>query len=80
MRKVEVTPYNKDWSLKYEEEANRVCKIFGCEIIEIYHIGSTSGDGLIAEPIIDIMPVAKDIDRIDAFNTEMVDSGYEPKG
>ncbi len=80
MRKVEVTPYNKNWPLMYEEEAKKLREIFGPEIIEIYHIGSTSIDGLIAKPVIDIMPVVKDVDRVDDFNPTMIDIGYEPKG
>lgn len=80
MRKVKVTPYNTDWPLLYEEETNKLRRIFGPEIIEIYHIGSTSVDGLIAKPVIDIMPVVRDINRIDDFNTAMIDVGYEPKG
>ncbi|PBB04664.1 MULTISPECIES: GrpB family protein [Salimicrobium] len=80
MRKVEVTSYNKDWPFLYEEEANRLRRIFGSEIIEMDHIGSTSVEGLIAKPVIDIMPVVKDIERIDDFNTAMIDIGYEPKG
>lgn len=80
MRKVEVTPYNQNWPLMYEEEANKLRKIFESEIIEIYHIGSTSVDGLIAKPVIDIMPVVTDIDRVDSFNNAMIDIGYKPKG
>jgi len=80
LRKVEVTAYNKDWPLMYEEETVKLRKIFGAEIYKIYHIGSTSVDGLIAKPVIDIMPVVRDINRVDDFNTEMVDIGYEPKG
>ncbi len=80
MRKVEVTPYNKDWPLMYEEEANKLRRIFDSAIIEIHHIGSTSVDGLMAKPVIDIMPVVRNIDRIDDFNTAMIDIGYEPKG
>lgn len=80
MRKVQVTQYNKNWPLMYEEEAEKLRKIFGSEIIEIYHIGSTSVNGLIAKPIIDIMPVVKDVKQVDDFNTAMIDIGYEPKG
>src|SRR5699024_11864954 len=80
MRKVQVTQYNKNWPLMYEEEAEKLRKIFGSEIIEIYHIGSTSVNGLIAKPIIDIMPVVKDVKQVDDFNTAMIDIGYETKG
>lgn len=80
MRKVEIIPYNKDWLLMYEEEAEKLRKIFGSEIIEIYHIGSTSVEGLIAKPVIDIMPVVRDVNQIDDFNIAMIGIGYEPKG
>jgi GrpB-like predicted nucleotidyltransferase (UPF0157 family) len=80
MRKVEVKPYNEQWSSIFEEEANILHKIFGSEIIDIQHIGSTSVNGLKAKPIIDIMLVVSDINRIDEFNTPMVSIGYEPKG
>lgn len=80
MREVKVTEYNKDWLLMYEKEAVKLRKIFRSEITEIYHIGSTSVDGLIAKPVIDIMPVVRDVNRIDDYNTEMIDIGYEPKG
>ncbi|KAA0955451.1 GrpB family protein [Sporosarcina sp. ANT_H38] len=80
MRKVEVKPYNEQWFSMFEKEANKLHEIFQSEIIEIHHIGSTSVNGLKAKPIIDIMPVVRNINRIDEFNTAMVTSGYEPKG
>ena len=80
MRKVEVKPYNEQWLSIFEEEANIFHKILGLEIIDIHHIGSTSVNGLKAKPIIDIMPVVKDINRIDKFNISMIGIGYKPKG
>lgn len=80
MRKVEVIPYDEAWVSMFEEEAHHLHEIFGSEILHIYHIGSTSVKGLKAKPIIDMMPVVKDIHRVNAFNSEMVTVGYEPKG
>ncbi|WP_141432210.1 GrpB family protein [Bacillus sp. 03113] len=80
MRKVEVIPYQEQWSFMFEEEANHLHHLFGDEIIDIYHIGSTAVNGLKAKPIIDIMPVVKDINKIDTFNMDMKSLGYEPKG
>lgn len=80
MRKVEVTPYNEQWASMFKEESSKLHEIFGDEIIEIYHIGSTSVNNLKAKPIIDIMPVVKDINRMDSFKTAMVFIGYESKG
>ncbi|MBO1001982.1 GrpB family protein [Pseudogracilibacillus auburnensis] len=80
MRKVEVKPYNEQWLSMFDEEAEKLHQIFNSEIIEIHHIGSTSVNGLKAKAIIDIMPIVKNINRIDEFNTAMDAIGYKSKG
>ncbi|WP_169081298.1 GrpB family protein [Paenibacillus sp. PL91] len=75
-----VTEYNVNWKQKFNEESRKIKDIFGNELIDIYHIGSTSVPGLKAKPVIDIMPVAKDIKKIDSFNEQMTDQGYECMG
>ncbi len=80
MRKVEISPYNEQWTLMFEKEATKLREIFSLQIVAIHHIGSTSVRGLVAKPIIDIMPVVKDITLIDEYNGAMEDVGYEPKG
>lgn len=80
MRKVDVMPFSERWSLDFEEEAAVLQGIFGAEIVEIHHVGSTSIHGLSAKPIIDIIPVVKDISRIDQYNGNMAAIGYEAKG
>ncbi|MFJ7933817.1 GrpB family protein [Sporosarcina sp. NPDC096371] len=80
MRKVEVKPYDEQWGPMFEEESRRLFEIFGSEIVELHHIGSTSVSGLQAKPIIDMMPVVKDIDRINDYNKAMIAIGYELKG
>jgi GrpB-like predicted nucleotidyltransferase (UPF0157 family) len=80
LRKVIVTPYSQKWKSMFEEEARKIKTIFGDEILEIHHIGSTSIEGLNAKPIIDILPVVNDIKKVNQFDNEMVKLGYEPKG
>ncbi|MCM3744360.1 GrpB family protein [Sporosarcina luteola] len=80
MRKVDVMPFSERWSLEYQKEAAVLQEIFGAEIIEIHHIGSTSVQGLSAKPIIDIMPVVKDLSQVDQYNASMAAIGYEAKG
>lgn len=80
MRKVEVCSYNEDWALMYEKEVKILKHALGKNILEIHHIGSTSIPGLKAKPIIDIMPVVRDINLVDYHNDEMRALGYEPKG
>ncbi|MFJ8063267.1 GrpB family protein [Psychrobacillus sp. NPDC096426] len=80
MRKVVVAAYSDDWKKKFDEEARELQKIFGIEILMIHHIGSTSVNGLSAKPIIDMMPVVRDITKIDTYNEAMIAIGYEPRG
>lgn len=78
--KVEVMDYNPDWPFLYIQEAKKIEEILGKELIAIYHIGSTAVEGLKAKPIIDIMPVVKNIENVDSFNEKFVNLGYEAKG
>lgn len=80
MRKVEVSPYIEQWDRMFEDEAKKLHRIFGSEILAIHHIGSTSVHGLKAKPIIDIMPVVREINKVDEYNEAMVAAGYTPKG
>jgi len=80
MRKVEVKAYSEAWKKIFNEEALRIQEIFGADIMEIHHFGSTSVTGLSAKPVIDMMPVVQDIRKVDDYNTAMVALGYEPKG
>ena len=80
MRKVDVWSYTDKWAFMFSEEVEKLKHIFKNEIVDIHHIGSTSVPGLKAKPIIDMMPVVKDITVVDNYNEEMFDIGYLPKG
>lgn len=80
MRKVDVVTYNEDWVRQFQQEAAQLRRVFGNELIDIHHIGSTSVPGLKAKPVIDIMPVVSHIDRVGEFNMQMIAIGYEPMG
>jgi GrpB-like predicted nucleotidyltransferase (UPF0157 family) len=80
MRNVVVVPYDPDWPAQFRAEATQIAAIFGPELLSIHHIGSTAIPGLNAKPIIDIMPIVRDIEKVDLFNPAMIQLGYEPKG
>ncbi|OZM57578.1 hypothetical protein CIB95_04190 [Lottiidibacillus patelloidae] len=81
MRKTNILPWTDKWAKSYELEANKLKQIFRDEIIEIFHIGSTSIPTIgYAKPIIDILIVVKEIDKVDFYNEKMRLEGYEPKG
>ncbi|MCM3725085.1 GrpB family protein [Neobacillus cucumis] len=81
MRKTEIVPWTNDWVNSYKKEEKILKDIFLNELIEIHHIGSTSIPTIgYAKPIIDILIVVKDIEKVDLFNDEMRTLGYEPRG
>lgn len=79
-RKIEVVAYRPEWEKFYREEAHKIKVILGKNCLSIYHIGSTAVKGLAAKPILDIMPVVKDISLVDAHNKEFEALGYECMG
>lgn len=78
--KIVVVEYDPMWKEKYETEAARLREILKDILISIDHIGSTSVEGLTAKPIIDILPVVTDIERVDDYNAEFEALGYECMG
>lgn len=79
-RKIEVMDYNPEWKNMFKTEAEVIKNILGTNCIVVHHIGSTSIKGLRAKPIIDIMPVVKDITLVNAHNVAFEALGYECKG
>lgn len=78
--RVEVTGYQEKWNQIFNEESDRIIDIFGDELIDIHHIGSTSVRGLKAKPIIDMMPIVKQIENVDLYTAQMAKLGYEALG
>lgn len=75
-----VTDYNPLWQEQFAEEAKLIKKILGENCIAVHHIGSTAVPGLVAKPIIDIMPVVKNIDLVDTVAYDFEKTGYEYLG
>lgn len=75
-RKIEVVPYNPAWPDMFEKEAARIHQALGDNCINVHHIGSTSVPGLAAKPIIDMIPVVRDILQVDQVEREIQTLGY----
>ena len=78
-RRIELVPFDPDWSARYEEEMAYLHPVLGDELAGIHHIGSTAIPGIFAKPIIDILGAAYDIRRIDLCNPAMEALRYVPK-
>lgn len=80
MRNIYVVPHDPAWAQSYAEEVQLLRPVFGANLVEMHHIGSTAIPGIHAKPVIDILPVVKDIEAVDALNPQMEALGYHPKG
>lgn len=76
MRVVELSEYNPQWPVLFQQEAEKIKSILNENCIEVYHIGSTAIPDIYAKPIIDIMPVVKDLSLVDALNHQFEALGY----
>ena len=74
------TDYSAKWPAEFEQENERVRLLLGEDLIRCYHIGSTSVPGLAAKPIIDLLPVVRSIERLDACTPQFEAAGYQAWG
>lgn len=72
--------YNPQWKETFKEISNRVKAVLGDMALEIEHIGSTSIEGMVAKPQIDILVVVKDLDLVKTKHKEMVTAGFTHHG
>ncbi|MED4404035.1 GrpB family protein [Metabacillus fastidiosus] len=81
MRRTNICAWTENWENLYSQEEAVLKDIFKDELIGIFHIGSTSIRAVgYAKPIIDILIVVKDIEKVDLYNSDMFVLGYEAKG
>lgn len=77
---VRVTDHDPRRARLFEEEAARIRAVLGENCVAVHHIGSTAVAGLAAKPVIDIMPVVKDLAPVDGLNHAFEALGYECMG
>lgn len=75
-RKIEIVPYDTRWPEFYAQESNRIQHILGTQLKEIYHIGSTAIPDMSAKPVIDIMLVCDNLDKITFITEKLNELNY----
>lgn len=71
---------NPDWPRRAAREAAIWQDALGLDLIACHHIGSTSVAGLMAKPIIDLMPEVRSLAAAQAATAKLVAAGYEAMG
>jgi GrpB-like predicted nucleotidyltransferase (UPF0157 family) len=51
-------------------------RVIGCSLVAVHHIGSTAVPGLVAKPIIDLMPLVTDLADLDRERWRVEALGY----
>lgn len=77
---IELVPYTPQWEVRFQEEATALSQALGETLVTVHHIGSTAIPGMIAKPIVDMLPVVKDISAVDRLTPVLKALGYEAKG
>lgn len=75
-----IQQYDPSWPWRYAEEAARLRQVFGSELVEMHHVGSTSVPDLAAKPEIDILIVVDTADVPESWTKGFAQLGYRRGG
>ncbi|GLC30223.1 GrpB family protein [Clostridium omnivorum] len=73
--KVRLLPHSDEWKEEFEEARKQLKEIFGDNIDDIQHVGSTSISGIYAKPILDIAVVLKSFENMNVDGMKI--AGYD---
>ena len=76
---VQLVDYDPDWPRQAAERVARL-RVLEPVLVAVHHIGSTAVPGLIAKPIIDLMPVVSDLAALDLERGAVEALGYQWHG
>jgi GrpB-like predicted nucleotidyltransferase (UPF0157 family) len=77
---IELVAHDPGWSALAEQEAARLREALGAVLIDVHHIGSTAIPGIVAKPVIDLIPVVRDLSSLDAARGKVEILGYVWRG
>lgn len=78
--KVRIVPHNPYWSAIAKEESSLLATAIGSNLVAIHHIGSTAIPGIAAKPVIDLLPVVRDLSFLDQSQRSIEALGYGWRG
>jgi GrpB-like predicted nucleotidyltransferase (UPF0157 family) len=77
---VTLAPHDPDWLRAATAEAARIAAGIGSTLLRVEHIGSTAIPGIVAKPTIDLMPLVRNHNDLDACRAPMEALGYRWRG
>jgi GrpB-like predicted nucleotidyltransferase (UPF0157 family) len=73
---VELVPHSKQWAKMAASETLRLKAALGNVLVAVHHIGSTAVPAIKAKPIVDLLPVVRDLAGLDAKEGAIRALGY----
>ncbi len=73
---VELHPHSAAWAGMAETEHARLKGALGDTLVTVLHIGSTAIPGIMAKPIVDLMPLVTDLASLEAKRSHIEALGY----
>ena len=75
-----ISPFDPHWAGEYTREAANLRIALAPLPVIIDHIGSTSVEGLVAKPVVDILVQVPSLENIDDRATRLEEMGYDARG
>ena len=79
-KRYKLEPYSKQWVEDFAVLKNQISPLYGKNLLDFHHIGSTSVPGMLAKAQIDVCAVVADIEKVKDVRTAFEELGYEAKG
>lgn len=77
---VRLVPHDPQWAEKVRAEARALAAALGPNLLTVHHIGSTAIPGIVAKPVLDLMPVVASLAALDLQREAMERLGYRWRG
>ncbi|RYZ87259.1 MAG: GrpB family protein [Proteobacteria bacterium] len=75
----QLNEYDPIWSVRFQSEVELLKPVFGRDLLEIHHVGSTAIPGMLAKPEIDILVVLHAGADLQSYLRQLEPHGYRSR-
>ncbi|MFK3789604.1 MULTISPECIES: GrpB family protein [Pseudomonas] len=78
--KVELLPHDPQWAEQARQIAQALQAVLGDNLLQVHHIGSTAIPGILAKPVLDLLPTVRSLAELDERQGALEALGYIWRG